>query len=95
MSIGKNAFSGCGKLKKVTVKSRNLKQIGAKAFYKCRKLGSITFKGTKAPKIGSSAFKGIKAGCKVYVPKKMQSGQLKKLKKNMKSAGKKVVYKKK
>lgn len=95
VSIGKNAFSGCGKLKKVTAKSRNLKQIGAKAFYKCRKLGSITFKGTKAPKIGSSAFKGIKAGCKVYVPKKMQSGQLKKLKKNMKSAGKKVVYKKK
>lgn len=94
-NIGKNAFSGCGKLKTVTVKSKKLKQIGAKAFYKCKKLNSITFKCTKAPKIGSSAFKGIKEKCKITVPKKMQNKQLKILKKNMKSAGKKVVYKKK
>lgn len=94
-TIGKNAFSGCGKLKNVTVKSKNLKQIGAKAFYKCKKLGNISFKGTKAPKAGSQAFKGIKANCKVTVPKKMQNRQLKILKKSLKSAGKKVVYKKK
>lgn len=88
-SIGKQAFSGCAKLKKVTVNSKALKKIGAKAFYKCRSLGSISFKGTKAPKAGSQAFKGIKAGCRVTAAKKISLAQLKKC---MKSAGRKVVY---
>ena len=56
---------------------------------------AITFKGKKAPKIGSKAFSGIKKNCKITVPKKMSKKNFKTLKKRMKSAGKKVVYKKK
>ena len=51
--------------------------------------------GKKAPKsVGKNAFKGIKAKCKIITPK-MKTGEIKKLKVKMKSAGKKVVYKKK
>ena len=50
----------------------------------------------KAPKsIAGNAFKGIKAKCKIFYPKKMKAAELRKLKNKMKSAGKKVVYKKK
>ena len=62
---------------------------------KSRKLASIKFMGKKAPKsVGKNAFKGIKAKCKIITPK-MKTGEIKKLKVKMKSAGKKVVYKKK
>lgn len=72
----------------------NVASIGAKSFFKCKKLKSITFKGTNVPKIGSKAFSKIKANCKITTPKKMSKKNLKKLKKAMKSAGKKVVWKK-
>ncbi|MCR5418729.1 MAG: leucine-rich repeat domain-containing protein [Lachnospiraceae bacterium] len=41
-SIGKNAFNGCGKLKKVTIKTVNLKSIGKGAFKSIQK--TATFK---------------------------------------------------
>ena len=41
-SIGKNAFFGCKKLKKVTIKGNGLKTIGKKAFYR-KKGKKITF----------------------------------------------------
>ena len=52
-------------------------------------------KNKNAVKIGSQAFKGIKATAKVNVPKKMTAKNFNKLKKAMKSAGKKIKYKKK
>lgn len=73
----------------------NVSKIGAKSFYKNTKLKSITFKNKNAVKIGTQAFKGIKATAKVNVPKKMTAKNFNKLKKAMKSAGKKIKYKKK
>ena len=93
-AINNKVFQNNKKIKKVTI-GVNVTKIGAKSFFKCTKLKTIIFKGTKAPKIGKQAFKGIKANAKVRVPKKMTNKQLKALKKRMKSAGKKVVFKKK
>ena len=70
-------------------------KIGAKAFYKDAKLKNITFKGNKAVKAGKNAFKGIKANAKVTVPYKISKKNLNKIKKAVKSAGKKVVIKRK
>ncbi len=72
----------------------NVKNIGAKAFYKCTKLKTILFKGKQAPSIGRQAFKGMKAACRIRVPKKMSAKQLKKLKKQL-NAGKKAVFNRK
>jgi endoglucanase len=59
-TIGKNAFNGCTKLKKVTFKSGSaLTSIGSKAFYKCTALTKITIP-AKVKTIGSSAFYGCK-----------------------------------
>ena len=66
--IGKNAFAGCSKLKKVTVKGNGLKQIGAKAFYNCKKLTSITIKSKVLKKVGKNAFKGINKKAVIKVP---------------------------
>ena len=93
-SINKQVFQKNKKLKSVVV-GKNITSIGAKSFYGCTKLKMIRFLGTKAPKIGSRAFTGIRKNCKVTVPKKMSKKNLQKLKKSMKSAGKKVTYKKK
>ncbi len=57
-SIQKNAFSGCKKLKSVTIGS-NITTIGDKAFYKCTKLSKITIP-AKVSKIGKQAFYGCK-----------------------------------
>lgn len=93
-SINKQVFQKNKKLKSVVV-GKNITSIGAKSFYGCAKLKVIRFLGTKAPKIGNRAFTGIRKNCKVTVPKKMSKKNLQKLKKGMKSAGKKVTYKKK
>ena len=93
-AVNKKVFQNNKKLKSVTIGS-NVTKIGAKAFLKCAKLKNVIFKGTKAPKIGKQAFKGIKANAKITVPKKIAAKQLKTLKKRMKSAGRKVVFKKK
>lgn len=58
-SIANKAFSGCKKLKKVTI-GKNVKTIGNKAFYKCTSLKSITIP-SKVTKIGKKAFYGCKS----------------------------------
>ena len=68
---------------------------GGYSFYKDAKLKNITFKGNKAVKAGKNAFKGIKANAKVTVPYKISKKNLNKIKKAVKSAGKKVVIKRK
>ena len=93
-AINKRVFQKNKTLKTVVI-GKNIKSIGAKSFFGCAKLKAIRFMGTKAPKIGSRAFTGIKKSCKITVPKKMSNKNLKKLKKAMKSVGKKVIYKKK
>lgn len=94
ISIGRQAFINNKKVKEVVI-GKNITKIGAKSFYKCSKLKKITFKGIKKVKVGKKAFSGIKKTCTVTVPKKMSEKNLAKLKKNMKSAGKKIRYKKK
>ena len=88
------AFQNRKKLSSVVI-GANVTKIGAKAFYKDAKLKNITFKGNKAVKAGKNAFKGIKANAKVTVPYKISKKNLNKIKKAVKSAGKKVVIKKK
>ena len=92
--IAAKAFQNNKKLTTLVL-GANIRKIGTKSFYKNSKLKSITFKNKNAVKIGSQAFKGIKATAKVTVPKKMTAKNFGKLKKAMKSAGKKVKYKKK
>lgn len=95
-AINKNVFKGCKKKLKSVVIGANVTEIGANSFNKCSKIKSIRFMGTTAPKkAGKNAFKGIKSTCKIFYPKSMSKSELKKLKKIMKSAGKKVKYKKK
>jgi hypothetical protein len=48
MTVGKKAFYGCKKLKKVTIKSKVLTKVGAKAFKKTHK--KIAFKITDKEK---------------------------------------------
>ena len=57
-SIAANAFSGCRKLKNVTI-GKNVTTIGDKAFYKCSALTKITIP-SKVNKIGKSAFQNCK-----------------------------------
>ena len=53
-AIGANAFSGCKKLKSVSI-GKNVESIGAKAFANCTALGKLTLP-SKASKIGKQAF---------------------------------------
>lgn len=95
-AIDKNVFKGCKKKLKSVIIGANVTEIGANSFNKCSKLKSIRFMSTTAPKkVGKNAFKGIKSACKIFYPKSMSKSELKKLKKKMKSAGKKAVFKKK
>ncbi len=66
--IGKNAFAGCAKLKKVTVQGNKLKQIGSKAFYNCKKLKTITIKSKALKRVDKNAFKGINKKAVIKVP---------------------------
>jgi len=43
-TIGADAFAGCAKLKKVTIRSTKLAEIGSRAFAGCKKLKNITIK---------------------------------------------------
>ena len=56
-AIGKNAFKGCKKLKKVTIKANKSLKIGKNAFKKLNKKATITVKGIK----GNSRKKLVKA----------------------------------
>ena len=93
-AIDKKAFYNNKKLKNVVI-GLNVTSIGANSFQKCKNLKSIQFLNKKAPKtVGKNAFKGIKATCKISYPKKMKTAEVRKLKKKMKSAGKKVKFSK-
>lgn len=94
-AIDKNVFKVCRKKLKSVIIGANVTNIEANSFTKCTKLKSIRFMGMAAPTVGKNAFKRIKATCKIFYPKSMSKSELKKLKKGMKSAGKKVKYKKK
>ena len=50
-SIGKNAFTGCGSLKTITIKGKSLKKIGANAFKGINKKATI-----KVPKAKKKAY---------------------------------------
>lgn len=67
-TIGKNAFAGCAKLKKVTVKSVGLKKIDSRAFLNCKALRSISLKSKGLKKVGKQAFKGIYKKAVIKVP---------------------------
>jgi len=67
-TIGKNAFAGCTKLKKVTMNSKKLTMINAKAFFGCRSLKSIVIKSKVLKKVGKNAFKGIHKKATIKVP---------------------------
>lgn len=83
VQIGKNAFKGCKKLKKVTIGS-NIKKIGGSAFVNCSKLKTINMKKANGiTSIGSKAFRKINANAKVTVPAK----KFKKYSKMLKRAG--------
>ena len=69
-TIGANAFSGCTKLQKVTINSKNLSKMEAKAFYKCKKLKNIKISSLKLKTVGKNAFKGIAKKAKIDVPNK-------------------------
>ncbi len=66
--IGKNAFAGCKKLKKVTIKSTALTEIGSKAFNGCKVLKNITIKSKVLKKAGKNCFKGIHKKAVIKVP---------------------------
>ncbi len=66
--IGKNAFAGCKKLKKVTIGSTVLKEIGNKAFSNCKVLKNITIKSKALKKAGKNCFKGIHKKAVIKVP---------------------------
>ena len=69
VTIGKNAFANCTKLKKVTVNGNKLKTIGKNAFSGDKKLKTINMKKVKFLKtVGKSAFKGISKKVTVKVP---------------------------
>ena len=69
-AIGKKAFVGCKKLKKVVINSP-IKKIGKNAFYNCKKLKTIRIYSKKLTKknVLSGAFKGISKKATFYVPK--------------------------
>jgi len=92
-AIEKKAFSGCKKLKKVTI-GKNVTKIGAKAFYGCSKLKTLIIKSTKltVKKVGSKAFGKTSKKMTVKVPKKKFNAYKKMLKKR--GVNKKAKFKK-
>ena len=68
-TVGNNAFAGCPKLKKVTVRGNKLKKIGSRVFYQCKALKSITIKSKVLKKAGKNTFKGIHKKAVIRVPK--------------------------
>ena len=84
-SIGKNAFAGCAKLKKATIKSTKLKKIGSKAFYNCKVLSFIQIKSKVLKSVGANALKGIHKKAVIRVP----SVSLKTYKKKLAKKGQK------
>lgn len=82
VSIGKNAFKGNKKIKKVTI-GKNVTKIDQNAFYGCKNLKEIVIqtKQLKKNSIGKNAFKGIHKKAKFKVPKKQRKAYVKYLNK--------------
>ncbi len=68
VKIGKQAFSGCTKLKKADIKSTKLTEIGSKAFYRCKALKNVIIKSKKVKKAGKYAFRGIHKNAALKAP---------------------------
>ena len=82
VTIGKNAFANCTKLKKVTVNGNKLKTIGKNAFSGDKKLKTINMKKVKSLKtVGKSAFKGVSKKITVRVPKNKKAAYVRIFKK--------------
>ena len=92
-AVSAKAFSGCKKLKTVTI-GVNVRSIGKQAFRNCKKLTKIIIRSSKLTKgkVGAGAFKGIAKKATIKVPKKKFKAYKKFLRK--KGAGKKVKIKK-
>lgn len=54
-AIGAGAFSGCQKLRNITI-GANVTSIGTRAFLNCHRLRTVTFSGTALTTVGSRAF---------------------------------------
>ena len=72
LSIGKNAFKGCKRLRSVTTNTV-LKSIEKNAFYGCRKLKEIRIDTMGLKKAGKNAFKGIHKRAVITVPEEKYS----------------------
>lgn len=68
-NIGKSAFAGCTKLKKVTMQGNGLKTLGGKVFSGCKALKNISIKSKSLKQVGKNAFKGIHKKAVIKVPK--------------------------
>ena len=88
--IGKNAFAGCKKLKKVTIKSTALTEIGSKAFNGCKALKNITIKSKVLKKAGKNCFKGIHKKAVIKVPSSKYKDYAKRLAKKGQSGTVKI-----
>ena len=66
--FGKEAFSGCTKLKTVSINSVKLKSIGDKAFFNCKKLTKLVVKSKVLKTVGKNALKGVHKKASVKVP---------------------------
>lgn len=66
--IGNQAFSGCAKLAKVTIKSTRLTRIGNQAFFNCKKLKNLTIKSKVLKKAGTNALEKIDHKAVIKVP---------------------------
>lgn len=67
-SVGKKAFKGCKKLKKITI-GTEVVSIGANAFTNCKNLRTIVIKSKKLKTLSKSAWKGISSKTTIKVPK--------------------------
>ncbi|MGI6032282.1 MAG: leucine-rich repeat protein [Coriobacteriales bacterium] len=91
-SIGKSAFAGCKKLKKVSISSKSLKSIGKSAFSGCKKLKTLSV--AKTTKLTKKGVKGSLKGSKIKTVK-VKKAKLKAYKKifKKKNCGRKVAVK--
>ncbi len=87
-TIEKQAFSGCDKLKSISINSVKLKSIGEKAFFNCKKLNKITIKSRVLKSVGKNSLKGIHKKAVLKVPSSKFSAYQKLFKK--KGQGKQV-----
>lgn len=88
VAIGDGAFSGCKKIKQVTINA-NVTKIGKNAFSKCSNLKKVILKGKKLT-VGKKAFKGTAKKATVKWPKGIKAKDKSKIRKALKKQGLKV-----